>query len=233
MWFWGILLLVVMLAWGSVSGILKRLPIVNNRRTVMIIAIVGLVLTTGIIGSLGIGSLGTVSATDVSVVDIQVTTDFTSDAGATPAENANVDDLIDVRMTDAQANETSGIEEVYTGILTVTRSGDLSPTSCEVTALLPADYADEAGDDGRRYNIVEKTTVGEYEVYIQDGAAATVTSPKEHSVLTFADGVSQRTLGISIEVDEEGHDALNQYSSKSVIIDVCGSPFEFKLHRMD
>lgn len=216
---------------------LSKVPMFNSRRSLLIVAIGGFLITSGVFASLNLGSLSTPSgaATGVQVSDLQVTTAFTTDgAGATaPAENANQDDLIDIRLTDANVTETGGEEELYTGIITVTRTGSLEPASCQVKTIMPADYADEAGDDGRRYNILEKTTTGQWESYLNSGGAATINSPKTQTAIAFADGAATGTLGVAMEVDEEGHDALNQYSYKDVVIDICGKPFTFRFHRMD
>jgi hypothetical protein len=234
--FWLILSGVMLFGYSLFSGLIKKVPVLGsmNRKTLVMIGIGGFLVTSGILGGI-MGSAGTGSLAEQGFVisDLQVTTTFTSDGGASPVENANVDDLIDVRLTDAQANETAGIEEIYSGVITVTREGSLEPMSCAVRTVMPADFADEAGDDGRRYNILEKTTTGDWESYISDGAAATINSPKDHGTLTFADGASTQTIGFALEIDEEGHDALNQYSYKDVVYDICGKPFTFRLHRMD
>ena len=223
-------------AFASRMGLFK-LPILS-KQALLYVGVVGLVITTGIFGSV-IMSTGTASLGDAPagfyISDLQVTTAFTSDnAGiGNVTESSGVQDHLDVRLLDAAVSETGGEEEVYTGILTVTRTGAGEPYSCVVQAELPADYGDEAGDDGRRYNIVEKTTTGEWEVYLNDGGAAVITSPKDHTTLSFDDGESQTTLGIAVEVDEEGHDALNQYSSKNIVVNICGRPFTIEIHRMD
>ena len=234
--FWLVWLGIAVFGYGLVKSMkLDRLPILNNKKTLMWAALIGFVVTSGGFGLLdtgGTASLATVSAVQIS--DLQVTTAFTSDGGIVPSENTNFDDILDVRMNDANVSETAGQEEVYTGIITVTRTGSLVPTSCTVRAILPPDYEDEDGSNpGLSRNIVEKDSLGVYEVYVQDGAAATINSPQETTALSFGDGVAARTLGVAIEVDEEGHDGLTQYNSKDVIVDVCGKPFTFRIHRMD
>lgn len=238
-WFWGA---VFFAAWSGLYVVVKALfrgvPLVGrllNRGTLMLVGAIGVVVTAGLLGGFGTGSLDRVSGMPggFKVSDLQVTTAFTSDAGPAPAENANIDDLIDWYAYDTNVTETAASEEIYTGVITVTRAGELDPYSCKVSAILPQSYADEAGDDGRRYNIIEKTTTGYYEVYLADGAAATINSPKQSTMLSFSDGEAATTLGVVMEVDEEGHDALNANSHKDVILNVCGKPFTFRIHRED
>jgi hypothetical protein len=202
----------------------------------MIAALIGFLVTSGgfgLFGSLGTGSLSGATASAVYVSDMQITTTFLTDAGGTVAENQNVDDLLDIRLTDAQANETSDFYELDTGLLTVTRTGSLEPTSCQVRCIVPPVYEDESSPDGTTYNILERDTLGKYECYLKSGGAATTSSQKEMTSLVFADGDADQTLGVALEVDEEGHDALNQYSYRDVTIDVCGAPYTMRIHKMD
>jgi hypothetical protein len=237
--FWLVLAAIMLFGYGLVRSLIKRIPVLGgiNRRMWVIIAIVGFLVTSGALGTVfGTAQTASLAGTGYTITDIQVTTAFTNESSSATdlTENANVDDLLDVRMTDADVDETATSEEVQTGVLTVTRSGNLDPSSCPVRTVMPPDYADEAGDDGRRYNILEKTTVGEWEAYfeVNDGGAV-ITDEKDHASLTFTDGASTATLGVMLEIDEEGHDALNQYSYKDVILDICGKPFTFRIHRMD
>lgn len=232
---WLILIGVGVIAWSSVSNIVKKLPFISSRSNFIMVAVAGFLVTSGIIGGLGswgTGSAGSLSLGNFEVSDIQVTT---SGAGnCTISNNNNVDDLMDVRCTDVNVNENTGITEMNTTILTVTRTGSLEPVSCNVVASTQRGFQSEVTPgDGSTYTILEVTTLGQLEAYVQDGAAATYNSPKESTSLTFADGVATRTLGLLMEVDEGAHDNLNQYSYRDVLVDVCGRPFTVRIHRMD
>jgi len=232
--FWLILLGIAVLGYGIVrSTPLRKLPVFNNKRTLTIVAIAGLIFASGILGSMSFGSLA--SAADVSISDLQVTTNFAVDgvAGGSIAENSNVGDLIDARYTDAQANETSAVDEIDTGIITVTRVGSLAPTSCAVKAHYDSYASEKTPSDGVRYSIVEQDAMGQPAIYLKSGAAATTSAPKGSTMLAFADGSATATLGVLINVDEEGHDALSTYSYRDVTVDVCGKPYVFRVWRMD
>lgn len=241
--FWVIVGLLSLLAYSVVRNLTKRIPVVNrmfsSQMNALMFSVLFALLASGALGGAlggfsGFGTASLNSPTGMTVSDLQVTTSFATDAGGTIALSQDIDDRLIVRMTDAQANETAGYEEVATGIITVTRVGSTEPMSCDVVARLPADYENQDGSSqGTFYNIVEKNTLNEYEVYLEDGGAATTSSPKERTSLEFADGAATGTLGISIEVDEEGHDALLQYNSKFVTVDICGKPFEIEIVRMD
>lgn len=227
------LLGLTLFAYGVLRPLARRLPFLN-KRSLMLIGIGGFLITSGVIGSMSLGSVSDGTSGTI-ITDLQVTTDFTTDTAGNGnlTENANQDDLLDVRLMDSWAVETAGSEEVYTGVITVTRAGDLEPNSCTVSCRVPPDFESESSPDGTKHNILEKTTQGAYECYLADGAAATVNSPKETVQLSFSDGEASTTLGVAMEVDEEGHDFLNQYSYKDVVVDVCGKGYVFRIHRMD
>lgn len=225
-----------LLAYGALRSLTKVFPVINkvNKAQWLMIGGFGFLILSGVLGSVA-WNTGSLNGGGIMITDLQVTTAFKSNSTGTGVvdESTGVDDLIDIRLDDTSVDETSGIDELETGIITVTRSGDLEPDSCTVRCILPQPYANEATDDGTRYNILERTTVGEYECYLADGAAATTSSPKEKVSLSFSDGEASTTLGVHMEVDEEGHDALEKWSFKDVVVDVCGKPFIFRFHRMD
>ncbi len=236
--FWAVVTGIGLFAYGVIAPIFKRVPILNNKSAFMWIGIIGLLLTTGILGSMSIFGTGSVAQSSIGskgfvISDIQLTTSFASSGGCTLAENSNQDDLLDIRCTDAQANETASIFEINNGILTVTRQGDLKPMSCPVVARTTKNYGSETTPgDGNTFTILEVTTLGLLEAYLGDGANATTTSPLERTSLTFAEGDATQTLGVLLEVDEDAHDNLNQYSYRDVVLDVCGKPYTLRAHRM-
>jgi hypothetical protein len=244
-WFWvGVIFLGSALL-GAAVMLISSLPFVGRymrgfrkgmqpvARILPIVGIIGLVSTLGGIGIFESASL--VGAEDVEIVDMQVTTDFTSVTGCTIAEDNNVDDRVNVRCTDkntGQVNETAAQYEVQEGIITVTRGGNLEPASCTVKAYSADYFSEKTPGDGTVYNIVEVTTLDELEVYLADNSAAATTSQKERIELSFAEGEATETLGVLIELDEDAHDNLNQYSTKDIVLDVCGMPFYFRVWQM-
>lgn len=231
---YAVLLGISLFAYGIIRSVpfVKKIPIINNKRNLMMASLVGLVLTSGFLTTLGTGSFNRVQS-GVGIDNLQITTTFLTDAGGTVSENSNQDDLLDLRFTDAQANETASVYELDTGLLTVTRFGSLEANSCAVRCIVPPRYEDESAPNGNTYSILEEDNLGVPECYLANGAQATTSSPKQTTTLAFAEGDADQTLGIALEVDEEGHDALDQYSYKDVIIDVCGKPFTARIHRMD
>ena len=73
--FWLILGVLTLVAWGSMKTLLRKVPIVNNQKTLLLIAVAGLAITTGFVGSLGLGSIGTSSNAPANFVvsDLQLT----------------------------------------------------------------------------------------------------------------------------------------------------------------
>lgn len=233
--FWTLWLVVALLFYTAIRPLVKRIPIIGNKSMLILAGIIGIIVTSPILGTFGTASMNRPAR--VRIADLQVTTDFSGNC--TNTMNSNDDDLLDVRCTDAQANESTAWYEVDTGIITVFRDGDLSPASCKVKVTTDEGYSSErTPGDGTAYTVVEENTLGELEVYLEakksgSGAAASSSSPKEQTVLEFDEGISQAHLGVVLDTDEGGHDALNQYSYKDVVINICGKPFTMRVHRMD
>lgn len=238
--FWLVLLALSIFGYGIIRATpLRKLPIFNKRKTLMWVSVAGLLIVSGWLGSFGLGSLSPVSASDWSVTNLQVTTAFndTSNGTSIVTENSNVDDLIDVRATDEQVSETtSGDFELGNGVVMVTRTGGLGADSCTVRCVVPPKFEDESAPTGQVYGILEEDNIGTPECYLNaasSSTAAATTSPKEVTSLAFDEGVAIGYVGVALEVEETGHDALDQYSYKDVVVDVCGKPFTFRVHRMD
>lgn len=237
-WFYVTLLGLAIFAYGTLRALTKVLPIKLTRTAVVMIAIVGVAITSGLFGANTFGTASLTPQSGVQIADLQVTTSFATDGDGNVSENTNVDDLVDIRLTDAQSNESSGIYDMDDGIITIFRSGELNAMSCPVIASTPAYASEVTPGDGSSYKIVEETSLGELEVYLNakksgSGAAAATTSPKEKTTLEFDEGISQAHLGVLIEVDETAHDNLNKYSYRDVVVNVCGKPMTFRVHRMD
>ena len=215
-----------------IPKLVKKSP-VYNKRNLMIAGILGVLFVGGIFGAVSFGSV----AGSGLIIDSQITTSFATDAGGSVAVSTTYPNTIDVRLTDAQSNETATYEELTTGVIRLKRGGDLSPMSCDVTARVPSDYLNQDGSDQTTlYHLVERNSLGEIEVYLAGASSTTagaLTDPKGVTSLPFGDGVDTAYLGIMIEIDEEGHDAMNQYESLPVIINACGEIYTINFFRMD
>lgn len=236
-WLW------LILAGGALLGInllrmvgANRLPIIGRftrRRPLIIVSAVMLLVITGTLSHLGFGT-ASVATSGVVVSDLQVTTDFEQNA----TEHSTIDDLIDFRYADADVSADTHFP-IRTGAIAVTRSGDLPAESCQVRAIPPARYEDEDGvtSPGVTRNILVENAMGTYTVHVATGSAsstnATTSDPKETNTLAFAEGVAKGYVSVYAAVDEEGHDGLNQYSYKDILLDICGKPFTLRVHRMD
>ncbi len=132
-------------------------------------------------------------------------------------------------------SETTGFTEVSNGTITVTRIGSLEANSCKVTCIVPPEFEDESAPNGNTFLILEEDNLGVPECYIATSNSAVVASvndPKGSTSLAFAEGVALGYVSVVLEVNEEGHDALDQYGFKDVTVDICGKPFTYRLHRM-
>jgi hypothetical protein len=226
------------IGWKFFAGLRpKSTRAVINKKNLLIAGLIGFLLFSGILGSVTLG-FGSVSASNV-IISSRVTTNFQTDSGGTIAKSSSMDNTIDVRLTDAQAVETDGSEELSTGVIQVTRKGGVAD-SCSVRAVVPKDYLNQDGSDqATMYHLVERSGSGsalETEVYLSVGSsssAATTSSPTMTNELAFAEGVSVGYVGVTIELDEEGHDAMNQYESLPVYVDICGELYTFNFFRMD
>jgi len=243
MWqFYLIVALFALFGYKALQPLVKKFPVLNNQPLLILISLLGLAATSGVFGTMSFGSVGgspRSSGSGVQIADLQVTTAFSGNC--TNAANNNIDDLIDVRCNATDTtfiSENSAHYETDTGIITVFRTGDLPAMSCPVVASTQEGFSSERSPgDGNKYTIVEETTLGELEVYLNakksgSGAAAATTSPKERTTLEFDEGASQAHLGVLIEADVDAAKQLTQYSSKDVVVDICGKPFTFRITQM-
>lgn len=239
MWQFWLVVLGLMVFVPGIIRVVTSLPILRRVpwTTWMMVCIGALIITSGVFGGIKWPTGSLTKTSGFMITDLQETTSFATDISGSVAANANQDDLWDVRLTDAQANETSGYYELDDGVLTVTRTGDLTAMSCPVVATTSTFGSEKTPGDGNQYKIVEETTLGELEVYLRTcssaSCASATTYPKGATSLAFDEGVSLGYVGVLIEVEESAHDQLNQYSYKDVVVDVCGKPATFRIHRMD
>lgn len=225
--------------------IAKTIPMLRvlNKNTLFIGGILICLVSFGVFGMFqnNPGSLSRGSA--VQIYQTQITTDFATDISGTVTNDVVNKRLVHVRLTDAQANETDTHEELTTGVIKVYRKGDTKPMSCPIVVTSPnyKGQTTSTKDNGVTYNILEKNTAGEVEAYIKScggsspssSCAAATTDAREKSTISFGDGVDYAYVGLMLEVSEAGHDALNQYESKFVDLNICGAVIQFEIERMD
>lgn len=232
--FYGILLGLVLLAWGVVGTWFKK---VNLRKgQVMLIAIVGLFLAMGGASLVGVGSTGGSGVSDGIVISgLQTTTAYVvTGVGASATNIADVG-TDDTKQSDFYLNEThlAGNAHIDTGVWKITRSGKLDADSCKATIKKPARY--DISDT--TYHIVdENADTGVMFAYIVGASSSTAaanTHSKETTMVPFAEGVAEAFVGINITIDETGFDPLSQYDTKSVQVDVCGYPYTVVIHKDD
>lgn len=237
-WFWLILAGISVFGYGIIrSSPLKKVPIFNNKKTLLMVAIVGFLFASGVFSGLGLGSLSTTPASvgGWSISDVQASTLSASVAGGSVALDANNPYLINARFTDAQANETTAIYEVNSSLFTIYRTGKLVADSCQVDISSPDYLINEVtGQQGSTpYNILEKDATGRYKTYFKSGTTQATTSDAQGKIsISFAEGVSSAQFTMLSNVDEESHDALNQYSFRDATINVCGFPETVRIFTM-
>jgi hypothetical protein len=240
-WLW------VALGVMGVTGIgykfFRKLPVVGglfNMTTLTYVAVIGILISTGIAANImGESESGSLTGGSSYISDLQITTAFLfdgkSNGGQVVEEDPNIDDLVHARMYTGNVSETAGIVEIETGIITVTRSGDL-PADSVMVSCAPSivNYQNDNGSNaGNTYNILEETAKGEFEVYLNDGGAATTSSSKEQTSLAFDEGVATATLGVAMEVDSDGFMALNQYNTRDVVCRIGNAAMTFRIQKLN
>lgn len=231
-WFWVVLIGFGTIFYGVYRGLFRRIPFFRtlNRGTLFMIGIIGMLVVSGIFGSF---SMGTLTKTEKGsyITDFQVTTATVSDC-TSYAESTTMDDVIELKCTDAQAtDEDLGV--FNTTIITVTRSGDLDAESFPVRIVTEPYQSKTTPGAGTEYTIIDQNAKGELLAYVEPTAStsATSTSPKEYTQLAFDEGVATATLGVSFSIDETAHDNLNSYDVVPVYLWVGDKVFTLNVHR--
>jgi hypothetical protein len=232
---WVILGLIAMFAYGIIkSSPLKKVPVFNNKSQLLMVCVVCFLLTSGILGSLGLGNIisGDKSSSPITISQLQTTTAYQVTGAATAQADSSSDTT---KQSDFYLNETqlAGNAHINLGVMKVTRAGSLDASSCEVSVLKPERYS----ISDTTYHIVdESASTGTMFAYISTGstsAAATSADPKETNQLSFAEGVSTGFVGLNITLDETGFDPLNLYDTKTIPVDICGYNYNFIVHKAD
>jgi len=233
-WFWA-MIGVIALTGVIKSTPLKKFPIFNDKKLLIWIAIAGLVITSGMLGSFSLGSLVKSSVTSgVVISQLQTTTAYTFD-GAGYADDV-ADSSVNTKVNSIfYINEThiTGDGNIENGVFMVTRSGDLKASACTVSVSKPERYT----ISDTTYHIVnEDVNTGIMTAYVHTGASsavATQADPKESNQLAFAEGVAVGYVALNISLDETGFDPLTIYNTKDINVDICGYPFVFQVVKAD
>ena len=223
---WTYAVLALAVGMGYFSATLKRANL-KPKTAMALFGVIALIVFMGI-GAFGVG---TISASSVAISQIQTTTDYVmrNSSGATISDSGDNNQIqsdfytVDGFMT--------GDADIDGGAFLVTRKGTLTPNSCAIKVIKPARY--DISDV--TYHLVnEDATTGKMTAYVYTGAttdAADNTHPKETNQLAFADGVNQGYVSFNISIDETGVDALSQYDSRSVRVNMCDYLYTFKIHQ--
>ena len=231
-WFYAILVGIALVPAGWVlwRKIFRKVPILNRKKTVLLIGVLGLVLTSGLLAGLGFGSFsGITSPSGVHIMSLQQTTPFT--ANSTTQTGTDNTRLVDIRLTDA-AIENDNI--IQAGLLQVVRTGDLSAMSCPIHVHPMGSEQDESTPTGVVYHLVETDVNGIADVFVEtDGGAATSSDPRMDDQLAFAEGVATGVFSLYVELDADGlHDHIAQYSYRDIVVDVCDWQYTLRVHNM-
>ena len=235
-------------------GIAYKVPFVGKllksfgprTQTAVIFIVVGLFLMGTFSSVLDIFSVAPGTAPGVAVAgvtggvatvtSVDITTSFATDgpnSGCTIEESTTVDNLFYVKCTDAQTNETGGINELDTGIFTLTRSGAAAAV-CDVTATVNPYLSPSDNTDTKTYRIAERNNIGQlFGIRLAEGAAATNISTMEKIRIGFAEGAATETVGLCLNIDEESVDELNIYDTADIVIDFCGLKYTIRYMDLD
>jgi len=130
-------------------------------------------------------------------------------------------------------NQTTTIDEAsgqYEAIINITcvRAGDIQEdASIEMVATSEYFLSELDTSSASEYSILEQKTQasnvweGQYqqEVYLTtDGASSSSSSDIERAYLTFSEGEKEKTLTITVELDNDAFDELENYTTKSIHI---------------
>ena len=229
-WLYGVIVAFLILGIGNTF--FRKLPVTKNQ--LMIIALIGLFITSFGLDALGMGAVGINGGYDTgwSVTGLQTTTAYAVSSQVADVSDTGTDDT---RKSVFYVNETqlSSNAVLDDGIMLITRSGELTAGSCDVRVIKPAQYSIANND----YDLlVQDQDTEVMQVYVRaesTSAVATASNPKEGTPLAFAEGVKTGYVSINATIDEEAIDALTQYTSKSFVLDVCGYPYTFQFVKQD
>lgn len=231
--FWVIFCVIVLLFWGIVGQWFRKVNITKGKA--LMIGVVALVLAMGGASWLGVGSVGTSVSGAPVVTQLQTTTAYA-------VGNSTADFFADVGADDTKksvfyVNETyieNDVAYIKSGIFLATRQpGSLPASSCEVRVVQTQPYT----ISNTQYELVKRDAQTDimtaYVHTATTSGAASTSDPKERNTLNFAEGTASGYVSFYIQLDETGIDILSQYDSQSVMVDVCGYPYEFAVVKAD
>ncbi len=222
---WLYIILAVMLLTGVGVRWLRKTRL--SKKALWAIVIIG-----GVIAFLGVGvfGVGTVAgAGDIRISHIQTTTAYTIDNGTAVADSGSDD----TRMSIFYLGDMTTDANITSGVFLITRGGignkGLPASSCKVRVIKPSSF--EIGTT--TYRIVDQDAQTERMwawVYTGDSSlAATHTHPRVENMAAFAEGDADEFVSFKIETDATGFDALADWESKDIRVDMCGYPYVYRL----
>ena len=208
--------------------LVKSIP--NGVFTFVGVILAIMLLVPGIM-TFGTGALVNGGAT---ISQLQTTTAYElTGTSATSISDSGTDDS---RMSVFYLNETICTEAddcfIDSGIMLVTRSGDLKATSVPVQIYKPATYE----ISNTKYNlIVEDASTGVMSAYIHtsSSAVATAADPRETNVVAFAEGVATGNVAVNVTLDATGILPLTQYDTKDIRMSIGDYPYVFRIVKAD
>ena len=232
---WTYIIIIAMAVSGVGMRYMRRVNL--NRRRLMVLGAIGILFASGLVsmGMFGVGSTGgTITGAGVNIDRIQTVTAFDFSGTLGSISDSGTDDQ---RMSDfyiTENNVTGDAGNIQSGVFLLTRSGDLTATSCKVAVQKPPRFDIS---DTTYHLIVEDTNTGVMTAHVRatsdSGTASRATHPKESTMLPFAEGVATGYVSFNITLDETGFDELTQYDYKDINVDMCGYPYTFRLHKAD
>lgn len=225
-WTWVILAGLVAFT-GIFRTITRRIPLRRTHIALILLAIG----VFGVGGGMGFfDNVASYAAQDskyapTDITDVRVTTAFaTADTNCSTGEDPSVNYKSYLRCDGETGAST---QELGTGIFTVYRVGSRAET-CPVTCTSPSFSSETDSSDTTSYKIVDENTKGELKCYVNNGGAASTSSPKGKTVLGFTEGAASATLGLVVDVDREGMQNLQNYSSVPINLDICGFNYVYE-----
>jgi hypothetical protein len=211
---WILIVLGIVALWYLLPVLSKSFKGLFKNKIVLIgLVVVGVLFFMNSGTDLNITGGSTATITDLSLSSV------TGNTSGTLAIDTSKDATVTARFLDPQVNETDDEYEIMI-LVDVERSGILAE-NVPVSVSVPSFLSEVDDTDDNTYYSVEKTTLGEFEVYFSiDDAYAQDTDPMDSMYLSFAEAQTTERLGITLELDKEAIDELDQYSTKVIAINI-------------
>jgi len=211
---------VIFLGWNMVKGALKIVPLANqvNKNQWLMLMVGGLLLTSGIFGSLGTATVGRTSMERAQNVEL-----LTFNLAGTATDMGG--NLNQFYQTDAQVLDVAG---ELNGTFQICRADATSGGSMLVTVTSPDFRNPSDGSDVVNYNLIEEDpATGKKYIYLIAGSTITYTGATQGGQLNvgFVEGDVCQDISFMIELDETGQDKLRIYDPVDIRFSIPGSGY--------